>query len=102
MRMQEFSERTEQLAHSLLGQLRRSEIQARIDNERRATGGIEIVLFGEHERIIAASIGQSDSRPLPSRPPSDLVRQVNERRMYVSLEPQDDGEYLIRTAAPLE
>ena len=38
---------------------------------------------------------------LPSRPPSDLVRQVTQRRSYVSLEPQANGVYFIRTAAPL-
>jgi len=67
-------------------------------HERRTTGGIEIVLFGEHERIIAASV-ENPLETLPSRPPSDLVRQIRERRMYVSLEPQSDGEYFIRTAA---
>ncbi|HWM68031.1 MAG TPA: ATP-binding protein [Steroidobacteraceae bacterium] len=99
LRMREYSSRTEQLAHSLAASSP-SEIQERIDNERRTTGGIEIVLFGEHERIIAASV-ENPLETLPSRPPSDLVRQIRERRMYVSLEPQSDGEYFIRTAAPL-
>jgi PAS domain S-box-containing protein len=99
LRMREYSSRTEELAHSLSGSSP-SEIQERIDSERRATGGIEIVLFGEHERILAASI-ENPLQTLPSRPPSDLVRQVREKRMYVSLEPQSDGQYFIRTAAPL-
>jgi nitrogen fixation/metabolism regulation signal transduction histidine kinase len=99
LRMREYSSRTEQLAHSLAASSP-GEIQERIDNERRATGGIEIVLFGEHERIIAASV-ENPLETLPSRPPSDLIRQIRERRMYVSLEPQSDGEYFIRTAAPL-
>jgi nitrogen fixation/metabolism regulation signal transduction histidine kinase len=99
LRMREYSGRTEQLARSLSG-LSPGEIQERIDNERRATDGIEIVLFGEHERIIAASM-ENPLEPLPSRPPSDLVRQIREHRMYVSLEPQADGQYFIRTAAPL-
>jgi nitrogen fixation/metabolism regulation signal transduction histidine kinase len=99
LRMKEYSGRTEQLARSLSGSPP-GEIQERIDNERRATDGIEIVLFGEHERIIAASM-ENPLEPLPSRPPSDLVRQIRERRLYVSLEPQADGQYFIRTAAPL-
>jgi nitrogen fixation/metabolism regulation signal transduction histidine kinase len=99
LRMREYSSRTEQLAHSLAAGSP-GEIQERIDNERRATGGIEIVLFGEHERIIAASV-ENPLETLPSRPPSDLIRQIRERRVYVSLEPQSDGEYFIRTAAPL-
>jgi nitrogen fixation/metabolism regulation signal transduction histidine kinase len=99
LRMREYSVRTEQLARSLSGSPP-GQIQDRIDNERRATDGIEIVLFGEHERIIAASM-ENPLEPLPSRPPSDLVRQIRERRLYVSLEPQADGQYFIRTAAPL-
>src|SRR5882757_7097284 len=99
LRMKEYSGRTEQLARSLSGSPP-GEIQERIDSERRATDGIEIVLFGEHERIIAASM-ENPLEPLPSRPPSDLVRQIRERRLYVSLEPRADGQYFIRTAAPL-
>jgi nitrogen fixation/metabolism regulation signal transduction histidine kinase len=99
LRMREYSARTEALAHGLSGNSP-GEIQERIDSERRATGGIEIVLFGEHERIIAASV-ENALETLPSRPPSDLVRQVRERRLYVSLEPQSDGQYFIRTAAPV-
>jgi nitrogen fixation/metabolism regulation signal transduction histidine kinase len=99
LRMKEYSSRTEQLAHSLATSAS-GEIQEKIDNERRATSGMEIVLFGEHERIIAASV-ENPLETLPSRPPSDLIRQIKERRMYVSLEPQADGQYFIRTAAPL-
>jgi nitrogen fixation/metabolism regulation signal transduction histidine kinase len=99
LRMKEYSSRTEELAHSLATSAP-GEIQEKIDNERRATSGMEIVLFGEHERIIAASV-ENPLETLPSRPPSDLVRQIKERRMYVSLEPQSDGQYFIRTAAPL-
>src|SRR5215475_7391880 len=99
LRMREYSARTEELARSLAGSPQ-AEIQERIDKERRATGGVEIVLFGEHERIIAAST-ENPLETLPSRPPSDLIRQIKERRPYVSLEPQADGQYYIRTAASL-
>jgi len=99
LRMREYSSRTEQLARSL-ADLPPSDIQQRMDEQRRSTGGIEIVLFGEHERIIAASV-ENPIETLPSRPPSDLIRQVNQGRPYVSLEPQANGEYFIRTAAPI-
>jgi nitrogen fixation/metabolism regulation signal transduction histidine kinase len=99
LRMREYSGRTEQLARNLSASPP-GEMQERIDNERRATDAVEIVLFGEHERIIAASM-ENPLEPLPSRPPSDLVRQIKERRLYVSLEPQADGRYFIRTAGPL-
>ena len=39
---------------------------------------------------------------LPSQPPPDLVRQVAQHQPYVSLEPQADGNYLIRTGASLK
>jgi PAS domain S-box-containing protein len=99
LRMREYSARTEELAHSLAG-TPSGAIQEKLDNEQRASGGLEIVLFGEHERIIAAST-QNPLETLPSRPPSDLIRQIKERRPYVSLEPQSDGQYFIRTAAAL-
>ena len=99
LRMREYSAQTEQLARTLTGSSP-AQTQQRIDEERRITGGIEIVLFGEHERIIAVSV-ENPLQILPSRPPPDLVRQVTQRRPYVSLEPQANGQYYIRTAAPL-
>ncbi|MGH8309161.1 MAG: ATP-binding protein, partial [Steroidobacteraceae bacterium] len=99
VRMREFGQRTERLGRSLAFTLPEDQID-RLDEERRASGALEIVLFGEHERMLAASSDQS-VESLPSRPPPDLVRQVSEGRPYVSLEPQADGRYLIRTAAPM-
>jgi PAS domain S-box-containing protein len=99
LRMGEFMRRTEDLARELATSAP-GQIQQRLDEERHATGGSEIVLFGEHERIIAASV-DNPLESLPTRPPSEVVRQVGQRRPYVTLEPQADGGYLIRTAAPL-
>ena len=98
LRMREYSRHTENLARSL-ADAPAEEIARRVDEERRATEALEIVVFGAHERIIAASL-ENPLESIPTRPPSDLVRQVGERRAYVSLEPQAGGEYLIRTAAP--
>ena len=75
------------------------DIARRVDEERRSSGALEVAVFGGHERIVAASF-ENPLETLPSRPPADLVRQVSERRTYVSLEPEEDGQYLIRTAAP--
>ncbi|MGH8209155.1 MAG: two-component sensor histidine kinase, partial [Steroidobacteraceae bacterium] len=99
LRMREYSERTQSLAGSL-AKLATADIQTRLDDERHGSEALEIVLFGEHERIIAASL-ENPLETLPSRPPSDLIRQVAQRRPYVSLEPQSGGKYLIRTAAAL-
>jgi PAS domain S-box-containing protein len=98
LRMREYSERTESLAR-LLAKTSPEDIQTRLDDERHASEALEIVLFGEHERIIAASL-ENPLETLPSRPPSDLVRQVSQLRPYVSLDDSDSGgKYLIRTAA---
>ncbi|MDB6087924.1 MAG: nitrogen metabolism signal transduction histidine kinase NtrY [Gammaproteobacteria bacterium] len=99
LRMREYSERTQSLARSL-AKAAPADVQTRLDDERGVSEGLEIVLFGEHERIIAASL-ENPLEMLPSRPPSDLIRQVGQLRPYVSLEPQSGGKYLIRTAAAL-
>ena len=95
----EYSGRTEILAHAL-SKIAPGGIQQRIDEDRRAFGATEIVLFGDHERIIAASL-DNPLEAQPSRPPSDLIRQISQHRPYVSLEPLADGGFLVRTAVPL-
>jgi nitrogen fixation/metabolism regulation signal transduction histidine kinase len=99
LRMREYSDRTEALAHSL-SKVAPEDIQARLDDERHASEALEIVLFGEHERVIAASL-ENPLESLPSRPPSELQRQVSQLRPYVTLvEPTGaDKRYRIRTAA---
>ncbi|HVS78445.1 MAG TPA: ATP-binding protein [Steroidobacteraceae bacterium] len=99
LRVEECSRRTELLARSLVA---RSgvEIQTRLDEERRATAAAEIVLFGDHERILAASL-DNPLAGVPRAPPADLVRRVSDHRPFVSLEPQSNGQYVIRIGAPL-
>jgi nitrogen fixation/metabolism regulation signal transduction histidine kinase len=101
LRMREYSDRTEALARSL-SKVSPEDIQARLDDERHASEALEIVLFGEHERVIAASL-ENPLESLPSRPPSELQRQVSQLRPYVNLvEPTGpDKRYLIDTAAAL-
>jgi nitrogen fixation/metabolism regulation signal transduction histidine kinase len=98
MRMGEYSQRTERLA-KVLSNSAAEDIARRVDEERHSSGALEVAVFGGHERIFAASF-DNPLETLPSRPPTDLVRQVSERRTYVTLEPEEGGEYLIRTAAP--
>ncbi|MFO1425463.1 MAG: ATP-binding protein [Steroidobacteraceae bacterium] len=99
LRIREHGERTERFAQRL-GSLSELEAIAALDEERRASGAVELVLFGEHERIVAAS-SRAATDALPARPPADVLRQVNEGRTYVALEPIAEGEYLIRAAAAL-
>jgi nitrogen fixation/metabolism regulation signal transduction histidine kinase len=97
--VREYSQRTERFVQ-VLANTAPEDLARRIDEERRASGALEMAIFGSHERIYAVSM-ESPLDSLPARPPADLVRQVTEGRTYVSLEPQEDGQYLIRTAAPL-
>jgi nitrogen fixation/metabolism regulation signal transduction histidine kinase len=99
LRMREYSARTQALAEAL-NHTSTENVQARLDEERRASHALEVVLFAPNERIIAASL-ENPLATLPSQPPADLVRQVEQRLPYVSLEPQAGGSYLIRTAAAL-
>ncbi|MGH8296909.1 MAG: sensor histidine kinase, partial [Steroidobacteraceae bacterium] len=99
VRVEESARRTELLAHSLVGRSGMG-IQTRLDEERRATTASEIILFGHDERIIAASL-ENPLADMPLAPPADLVRRVSEHRPYVALEPQPNGQYLIRIGTPL-
>ncbi len=99
LRMREHGDRTDRFARSLESASIGDAVAA-LDEERRASGASEIVLFGQHDRVIAAS-SLSAPDALPGRPPSDLVRQVSEGRTFVSLEPVAEGRYVIRTASPI-
>src|SRR5215813_7212288 len=98
LRKVEYSQRTETLAQQL-SKAPADEVARRVDDERRSSGAVEVAVFGGHERIVAASF-ENPLETLPSRPSADLVRQVSAGRTYVSLEPEEGEEYLIRTAAP--
>ena len=99
LRMREYSERTVMLAESLSA-TEPLRLQGKLDAERDASQALEIALFGQHGRILAASL-ENALGTLPSQPPPDLMRQMEQRLTYVSLEPQSGGRYIIRTAAVL-
>jgi nitrogen fixation/metabolism regulation signal transduction histidine kinase len=83
LRMREHAERTERFAQRLVNAPATSEAMRALDEERRASGAVELVLYGEHERIIAAS-SRSAPDALPERPAGDLIRQVGDGRTFVS------------------
>ena len=99
LRMREFSSRTEAFARRL-GDNPPASVAFELENELRASGASEIVLYGPYARILAAT-SRSVSDVLPSSPPEDLRRQVSNGRVYVSLDPVGESQYVIRTAAPL-
>jgi nitrogen fixation/metabolism regulation signal transduction histidine kinase len=97
LRMREYSTRTQALADTLAS-APGADLQGLLDAERRAGHALEVVLFASHERILAASL-ENPLESVPSHPPDDLLRQVGQHLPYVSLEPQSNGRYLIRTGA---
>ncbi|HQX79714.1 MAG TPA: ATP-binding protein [Steroidobacteraceae bacterium] len=99
LRLREHAGRTESFAQRL-ADLPDVDLVAAIDGERRASGALEVVLFGANSRLIAASSAALLSGA-PARPTEEILRQVGEGRPYVALEPRADGEYYIRIAAPL-
>ncbi len=99
LRLREHAGRTEAFARRL-GDLPDVELVTAIDDERRASGALEVVLFGANSRLIAASSAALLSGA-PGRPTDEILRQVGDGRPYVALEPRADGEYYIRIAAPL-
>jgi nitrogen fixation/metabolism regulation signal transduction histidine kinase len=100
LRMREYSVRTVTLA-TALSSAAPGELQARLDAARHAGEAQEVVLFAAHGRVLAASL-ENPLETMPSPPAPDLVQQIEQRLPYVSLEPQADGRYLIRTAAPVD
>ncbi|HVN44228.1 MAG TPA: ATP-binding protein [Steroidobacteraceae bacterium] len=99
VRTREFAMRTVALADDLT-HAAPEQVQSRLDAERRSSQAFEVVLFSAHARMLAASL-ETPLESLPSPPPADLVRQVEQHLPYLSLEPQAGGRYLIRTAAAL-
>ena len=99
LRMREYSTRTVAFADEL-GDADPARVQERLDSQRRESHALEISLFGPHGRILGASL-ENAFENLPAQPPPDLLRQMEQRMPYVSLEPQSGGRYLIRTAAVL-
>ncbi|HEY2808623.1 MAG TPA: ATP-binding protein [Steroidobacteraceae bacterium] len=99
LRMREYSARTGALADELADG-EPAAVQELLDVQRRESHALEISLFGPHGRILGASL-ENAFENLPAQPPPDLLRQMEQRLPYVSLEPQSSGRYLIRTAAVL-
>ena len=99
LRVQDESRRATLLARSLTGR-GLMQIQSRLDQARRSDSALELVLYGANDQILAASL-RDPLAEVSLVPPTDLVRQVSERRTYVDLEPQSDGRFIIRIGVPL-
>jgi nitrogen fixation/metabolism regulation signal transduction histidine kinase len=97
--LREHGEIAERFAERLTA-LPSAEMLVELDRELAASGANEIVIYGEHERILGIA-SRSVPDALPARPPPELVRRVADGATYVSFEPLAGSNYLIRAAAPV-
>jgi len=71
-----------------------------LEGLRRQAGAIEITVATESGAVVAVSKGLS-SEVVPDEVPGEVLLQVRQGRPFVSLEPQAEGGYVVRTAVPL-
>jgi nitrogen fixation/metabolism regulation signal transduction histidine kinase len=109
VRVREFLQRTEAVAHELSG-LSQFAMIGTLDRERRESTAREFTVVGPQAQIIATSsensIATSSETPidkLPAPVTDEMMLQVRRGRTYVNLEPEVSGSgYVIRAAAPLD
>jgi nitrogen fixation/metabolism regulation signal transduction histidine kinase len=71
-----------------------------LESMRRQVGAIELTVATESGTVIAVSKGLS-SDIVPESVPDEVLLQMRQGQPFVSLEPQQEGGYLIRTAVPM-
>ena len=71
-----------------------------LERLRRQAGALELIVSTESGAVIAVSKGPS-SEVVPDEVPGEVLLQVRQGRPFVSLEPQAEGGYVVRTAVPL-
>ena len=99
LRTREQGRRTEGLAAALSDRSSAS-LPALLDEERRASGARELIVFGSNGEVLAASIEAREALIDPQIP-REVLMQVRSNRTYLSFEPMSNGGYLISTAAPI-
>ena len=98
-RMREHLAATEVIAERAVGE-RRADARQRSRCCAGRPARLEIIVASEGGVVVAVSKGLSYD-VVPDEVPSEVLLQVRQGRPFVSLEPQADGGYLIRTAVPL-
>ena len=71
-----------------------------LETLRQQVGALELTIATESGSLIAVSKGLS-SDLVPEELPDELLLQIRQGRPFVSLEPQVNGGYLVRTAVQL-
>jgi nitrogen fixation/metabolism regulation signal transduction histidine kinase len=100
VRVREFLQHTEVVAHELSG-LPDFDLIGTLDRERRDSAALEFTVVGAQTQIIATSSDRPmDTLPVPAT--DEMMLQVRRGRSYVNLDTDSVGGYVIRAAAPLE
>jgi nitrogen fixation/metabolism regulation signal transduction histidine kinase len=100
VRVREFLQHTEVMAHELSGMPDFSLIST-LDRERRDSAALEFTVVGAQTQIIATSSDRPmDSLPVPAT--DEMMLQVRRGHPYVSLDTDAVGGYVIRAAAQLD
>ena len=67
---------------------------------RQQVGALDIVVASDSGAVIAVGKGLS-SEVVPDEVPGEVLLQVKQGQPFVSLEPQPEGGYIVRTAVPM-
>jgi nitrogen fixation/metabolism regulation signal transduction histidine kinase len=100
LQMREVLENTQAMAVDLAS-LRGGDMIAELGVLRREVDARDASVFGANGRILGTS-SQDPTAVVPRYPSDEVVFQLRQRRPYVSLEPQADGSFQIRTAVTVE
>jgi nitrogen fixation/metabolism regulation signal transduction histidine kinase len=100
VRVREFLQHTELVAHELSGMPDFSLIST-LERERRDSAALEFTVVGAQTQIIATSSDRPmDSLPVPAT--DEMMLQVRRGHSYISLDTDAVGGYVIRAAAQLD
>ncbi|HEY3852057.1 MAG TPA: hypothetical protein VGL87_13855, partial [Steroidobacteraceae bacterium] len=100
VRVREFLQHTEVVAHELSG-LPDFNLITTLDRERRDSAALEFTVVGAQTQIIATSSDRPmDTLPVPAT--DEMMLQVRRGRSYVTLDTDSVGGYVIRAAAQLD
>jgi nitrogen fixation/metabolism regulation signal transduction histidine kinase len=98
VRMREHLADSQQIADQLV--VMNGVLPGQLEALRRQVGALELTVATESGSIVAVSKGWS-SDIVPEDVPGEVLLQVRQGQPFVSLEPQQEGGYLIRTAVPI-
>ena len=98
LRMREYVERTQSMAREL--SWGGGDPVGELDRLRRRHEAVELTLIAFNNRIVAASSDYSTDIA-PSAPSEEVMMQVRQGRVFVTLEPLSGGGYVVRTAVQL-